>query len=246
MCNQYFKKIWDSVFVQKQNPIHTQKLHDLIHEKSKEGPYRITIDNVMLDVFPGVFPPKTNMSASSKALYSNLKDISGKEVLDIGTGTGIDAIIAAKKGAKHVDAIDIVDQALKCAKHNVYLNQLEDKIDVIKSDLFLNLNEKKYDVIMANLPIVDFDSKRDDIDIALYDNNMALHKRLFKDLRKYLKKDGYLIIPHANLQSRNTSDRGRDFLNFEKLLSKFGLNIKEKITFEEFGHDWIYYHILLQ
>jgi len=60
-------------------------------------------------------------------------------VLDIGTGTGILALVAAQKGAS-VIASDINDKAIEIAKKNAALNDV--KIEFRKSDLFENIRIK--------------------------------------------------------------------------------------------------------
>ncbi|MFK7813205.1 MAG: 50S ribosomal protein L11 methyltransferase [Maribacter sp.] len=73
----------------------------------------------------------------------------GKSVLDMGSGTGVLAILAAKKGAKHVDAIDIDNWCYLNAKENVLRNDCE-HINVFEGDVNL-LKNQKYDVIIANI-----------------------------------------------------------------------------------------------
>ena len=57
-----------------------------------------------------------------------------KEVLDLGTGTGILAIACALLGAKRVTAVDINRLSVMTAARNVELNGLTDKIDVMEGD----------------------------------------------------------------------------------------------------------------
>lgn len=59
----------------------------------------------------------------------------GDTVLDIGTGTGILAIAAAKLGASHVTAVDFDGVAVKQAAVNAKLNGVEDKLTIANSDL---------------------------------------------------------------------------------------------------------------
>jgi len=74
-------------------------------------------------------------------------------VLDMGTGSGILAIYAAKAGAKSIDAYDIDPVAVKVAKDNISENGVSDKIFCDVSDLMENAgkNEEKYDFICANI-----------------------------------------------------------------------------------------------
>lgn len=75
-----------------------------------------------------------------------LSDLSGKTVLDHGTGTGVLAIFAKRLGAKQVVAVDIDDKSVENAKENAALNGVE--IDVRLGD---SVPEGNYDLILANI-----------------------------------------------------------------------------------------------
>ena len=74
----------------------------------------------------------------------------GASVLDIGTGSGILAIAAAKLGAKKVSAVDLDEIAVKVCEENIKLNGMQEKIDVFCGNLTENIHAK-YDIIMANI-----------------------------------------------------------------------------------------------
>jgi len=76
-------------------------------------------------------------------------DFEGKTVLDMGSGTGVLAILAEMKGAKSLDAIDIDNWCYLNAKENVERNSCK-HIRVYEGDSSL-LKNKKYDVILANI-----------------------------------------------------------------------------------------------
>lgn len=59
----------------------------------------------------------------------------GMRVMDVGTGSGILAIAAARLGAKDVLAIDIDPNAVKVARENVALNGVESRVRVVEGDL---------------------------------------------------------------------------------------------------------------
>lgn len=84
-----------------------------------------------------------------RAIMDNPKDFAGKTVLDIGAGTGILSIFAAKAGAKHVYAIEFAEIAL-FAKEIIKQNGLEDRITVIKGKMEeIELPVKNVDIIIS-------------------------------------------------------------------------------------------------
>ncbi|NHF57948.1 50S ribosomal protein L11 methyltransferase [Flavobacteriaceae bacterium TP-CH-4] len=76
-------------------------------------------------------------------------DFDNKSVLDMGSGTGVLAILAAMKGAKAIDAIDIDHWCYLNAKENVLRNNAS-QIKVYEGDADL-IEAKKYDIILANI-----------------------------------------------------------------------------------------------
>ena len=71
-------------------------------------------------------------------------------VFDVGTGSGILAMTAAKLGAKTIKAVDIDGVAVRTAKENIAKAGLADRIEVKQGDL-LHGTEGKADVIVANI-----------------------------------------------------------------------------------------------
>ena len=76
-------------------------------------------------------------------------DFKNKSVLDMGCGTGVLAILAEKRGAKPIDAIDIDNWCYLNSIENVERNKCE-YITVHEGDSSL-LKNKKYDIIIANI-----------------------------------------------------------------------------------------------
>lgn len=80
---------------------------------------------------------------------NGMGDVSLRTVLDLGTGTGILGIAAARLGAENVVCLDIDDQAVAIAGENAILNQVAEKMQIHNHHLAsLRL---KFDLILANL-----------------------------------------------------------------------------------------------
>ena len=76
-------------------------------------------------------------------------DITDKQVLDMGCGTGVLAIMASLRGAKHIEAIDIDSWAQENTEENIHLNN-RTNIDVLLGDANL-LQNQSFDMILANI-----------------------------------------------------------------------------------------------
>ena len=74
----------------------------------------------------------------------------GCKAIDVGCGSGILGLAAAKLGAADVLAIDLDESAVKVAKENTEKNGLSDVVRVVYGDL-LKQREEQADVIVANI-----------------------------------------------------------------------------------------------
>ena len=96
---------------------------------------------------------KSSGTAESKGSVGSqgCNALKGKQVLDMGTGTGILAILAAKLGAlRPVHAIDVDVTAVNSAKENLWKNRLHKAVIVLYGDASL-IQAGKYDIILANI-----------------------------------------------------------------------------------------------
>ena len=97
------------------------------------------------------------------------------DVLDVGTGTGILAIAAAKLGARRVIAVDLDQDAVKVAQENCIVNDVADRVAVYHSDLLGAIDEQQtFHVVTANLLL-------------------AILRDLLPDVVHVIKPRGYLI-----------------------------------------------------
>ena len=115
--------------------------------------FHIDIPKVEYDI---VIDPKmafgTGHHATTSLIIRQLLEMSldGLSVMDMGTGTGILAILSAMRGAGKVSAIEIDEFAYVNAVDNVKING-EPQINVMLGDASLLANEEPVDVFIANI-----------------------------------------------------------------------------------------------
>ncbi len=127
-----------------------------------------------------------------------------KQVLDIGTGSGILAIGAGLLGAKSAIGVDIDAQSVKVAKENARINGVEDKTSFIVGDLADKVSGK-YDIICANIVA----------DVVM---------RLFDNVADFMKENSILIVS-------GIIDIRAD--EVEKSALEHGFNIEESLVLDE-------------
>lgn len=85
-------------------------------------------------------------------IAENLSVTCGEKILDMGTGCGILAVIAAEKASKVV-AVDVNPHAVNCAKKNADLNGVRAKVEVRQGNLFSSVRDtERFDLILFNAP----------------------------------------------------------------------------------------------
>jgi len=148
-----------------------------------------------LEIIEGAYDP----AEDSYLFAENLEVKKGEKVLDMGTGSGILAIIAAGQGTQ-VTAVDINPQALECARRNAQKNKV--KIDFLESDLFENV-KGKFDLILFNAPYVPTEAKElGDIESVGWDGGEQGRRviiRFLKAAPRFLKPKGRIILMVSSL-----------------------------------------------
>ncbi len=183
-----------------------------------------------LAVFPTVFHPRYFISSAAFASFIDRLDLRGKRAADIGTGTGILALAAARAGAENVLALDINPNAALCAAQNARANGLKGQVSAACSDLLSAVApEPVFDVIFSSPP-KHAGTPRDLADAgwhagAEYSGVAAL----FQQSRERLKPGGCMYVMLS-------SDTDLDL--FGSLISQAGfrarLALEHSIYFESF------------
>ncbi len=103
-------------------------------------------------VLPKVMNPVLFLSGESFAVALSPDWIEpGSSVLDMGTGSGVCAVFAAR-WADRVVAVDVNPEAVRCARINALLHRIEDRVDVREGDLFAPVEDERFDVVLFNPP----------------------------------------------------------------------------------------------
>jgi len=118
-----------------------------------------TVRGVPLVVLPEVFNPVVFRSgrflaeALADGVVTQQPRAAGEapRALDLGTGSGIGALFAARAGYA-VTAVDLNPEAVRCARANALLNGLEDRIEVLRGDLFAPVMGRRFDLVLFNPP----------------------------------------------------------------------------------------------
>ena len=76
--------------------------------------------------------------------------VAGRRGLDMGSGTGVLSIVAAKCGAAHVDAVDIDEWAYENCVENIRANSVETRVTPLLGDIGA-IAGRRYDFIAANI-----------------------------------------------------------------------------------------------
>jgi ribosomal protein L11 methyltransferase len=140
---------WNAVWESQFNPIVVDgkcTIKASFHEGLKKTRFNITIDPKM--AFGTGHHQTTYMMC--RALLQNEDSVRGKVVMDMGCGTAILAILAAKKGAAPITAIDIDEWCVNNSIDNLALNHI-DNIKVFQGDASSLATEGPFDVIIANI-----------------------------------------------------------------------------------------------
>lgn len=167
-----------------------------IRKIQRYGPHTVQVLGKTYIISKAVFNPK--FYYTSEFMAKHIKVTPEDEVLDMGTGSGIQAITAGQV-VPRVIAIDINPEAVRYARKNVKVNGLENTVSVLQGDLFSSLDPRsEFSVILFTPPYLKGTPKTD-FDRALFDPNKELVRRFFKDAKEHLKPKGYVQMIYTSI-----------------------------------------------
>ncbi len=190
-------------------------------------PYRLTYEEFAIDVDDGVFTPDPQIILTTEMVRLALPDLRGKRVADVGTGTGVLAIAAARMGAVVV-ATDVSEPAIVNAVDNVCLNDVQGQVDVRKTNL-LDGVPGRFDLILANLPISEELWEKQGFSAE------SLVSVFLRSAKASLKSDGEILIPWGSF-----AEEGRQKLEDALLTLDYSFVTYHK---EALGYTWYLYRV---
>ncbi|SER83544.1 50S ribosomal protein L11 methyltransferase [Psychrobacillus sp. OK032] len=112
---------------------------------------RVNTDELIIELDPGMAFGTGTHPTTVMCLQALEKTVQiGSSVIDVGTGSGVLSIGAAKLGAASIHALDLDEVAVQSAKENIALNKVNDIVQVTHGNLLDNVNEQA-DIVVANI-----------------------------------------------------------------------------------------------
>ncbi len=157
----------------------------------KPRPYRY--ENIRIKIHADIFPPQLTYSTKILLDFINEMNLDQKTFLELGCGSGIISLLAAKKGAI-VTASDINQTALDYLANNAIRNRLP--VNAVFSDLFEYLQNQTFDYIIINPPYYPRKPKNIKEHAWYCGENFEYFENLFMQLPKQLSVETncYLIL----------------------------------------------------
>lgn len=163
----------------------------LLYRHRHERPVLECVADRPILVLPTVFNPRLFRTGAflAESLDSRLIP-AGAIVLDMGTGSGVGAIVAAA-WAERVVGVDINAEAVRCARINALLNDVDACVDVRQGDLFEPVHGETFDVVLFNPPFFR-GTPRDAFDYAWRSDDTV--ERFAAGLSAHLSPGGHALV----------------------------------------------------
>jgi len=125
---------------------------------------------------------------------------SAENILDIGTGSGVIALMLAQRSKAQIDAIEIDAESVEQARANISASAWNNRLNVINTALqdFHKAHHTKYDLIVTNPPYFSnaLKSQKDKRNLARHNDSLSFDE-LIHGIRQLLSHDGHfcLVLP---------------------------------------------------
>ncbi|MFZ5442473.1 MAG: 50S ribosomal protein L11 methyltransferase [Myxococcota bacterium] len=128
-------------------------------------------------------------------LLRKLPDVKGARCFELGTGTGVLALLLLEKGAAEVVGTDVEPRAVACAKENAERFGFKKRFTVLEQPLF---PDGRADLVVCNPPWVP-EPPKNRVDRAVFDEGSAMLEAFLAGLRDHLAPGGRGVLILSNL-----------------------------------------------
>jgi SAM-dependent methyltransferase len=170
------------------------------HEWRRRGVAVAALGGDAVHPWYGVYAPVRQDPVDLVAGACDAWPVAGKRVLDAGTGTGVLAVLLARRGAEVV-ATDLSPEAVGCARDNVTRLGVGERVRVVQADLFPEQPGAPLDLAVSNPPWIP-GTPHGVLDRAIFDPGGAFLARLVAGLPGRLAPGGEAWIVRSDLAER--------------------------------------------
>lgn len=164
--------------------------HDAAYESARNaGEAVVAYLGREIVVPPHVFPPAPMSQLLGNAVLAEVRETD--RVLDMGTGSGVNAILAASRSTEVV-GVDINPHAVAAAAVNAVRNGVADRIEFLESDVFAAV-DGRFDVMIFDPPFRWF-APRDLLEASMADENYGALTRFLTEADDYLASGGRILM----------------------------------------------------
>jgi len=154
-------------------------------------------------------------------MANELQQLPVKNILDIGSGTGLLSLLLAQKTTALIDTVEIDRVAFEQAKENIARSPFKDCITIFNTDAIQFDADKKYDYIISNPPFFEADLKSVDEkkNAAKHDTTLT-YDALLNAIQKNLDADGSfaVLLPYHRSNYFEAASAALNFFLTKKVL----------------------------
>ncbi|MFQ5828498.1 MAG: HemK2/MTQ2 family protein methyltransferase [Candidatus Methylomirabilia bacterium] len=203
---------------------------------SEDGLLLYVYRGLVFKVAEGVQTPK----AGSLLFCRHLEFCPGERVLELGTGVGLAAVLAAKAGCQVV-ATDVVPESVSCARENALLNGVAERVEVLLGDCYEPIKGRTFDLVCANPPQMPTPAGRGRSDpVAAADNGgedgWAILDRVIEGAPAHLNPGGRLLFTIFGFLGRKTAFSRLEAVGFSPRVIGSEVQAFPRIGYERLDH----------
>ncbi|MFJ4376944.1 methyltransferase domain-containing protein [Streptomyces albidoflavus] len=171
------------------------------HTGDTGRPGEFTLLDREWELLDGVFSPTYTPVTGLFTTWLPFPD--GGSFLEIGSGTGVTAVVAAQEGCASVTALDLSEEAVENTRRNAARHGAGDRVRVLRSDLFSALGpEERFDLIYWNSNFAEPPEgfvNETDLHHAFFDPGYDAHRRFLREAPARLNPGGRVLLGFSSI-----------------------------------------------